>query len=227
MTPTPKRVRVHHLREAKERGERLTMLTAYDAVTARIFDEAGIDMLLVGDSIGNTMHGHRTTLPVTVDDLIPPARAVAGAATRAFVVADLPFGSYEAGPEQALATAVRMMKETGVAAVKFEGGKRVAAQIKAITDAGDPRRRAPRVHAAVGEPARRPARAGPRGHRGRAAQRGRRRHPGGRRGRRGARDGARPGGRAASPRSCTSRRSASAPARSATGRCWSGWTWPG
>ena len=138
MTPSPKRVRVHHLREAKERGERLTMLTAYDSVTAHIFDEAGIDMLLVGDSIGNTMHGHTTTLPVTVDDLIPPARAVAGAAKRAFVVADLPFGSYEAGPQQALATAVRMMKETGVAAVKFEGGKRVAAQIKAITDAGIP-----------------------------------------------------------------------------------------
>ncbi|MBO3084079.1 3-methyl-2-oxobutanoate hydroxymethyltransferase [Cellulomonas fengjieae] len=138
MSPTPKRVRVHHLREAKERGERLTMLTAYDAVTARIFDEAGIDMLLVGDSIGNTMHGHTTTLPVTVDDLIPPARAVAGAARRAFVVADLPFGSYEAGPEQALATAVRMMKETGVSAVKFEGGKRVVPQIRAITDAGIP-----------------------------------------------------------------------------------------
>ena len=155
-------MRVHHLREAKERGERLTMLTAYDAVTARIFDEAGIDMLLVGDSIGNTMHGHTTTLPVTVDDLIPPARAVARAAKRAFVVADLPFGSYEAGPEQALATAVRMMKETGVAAVKFEGGKRVAAQIKAITDAGIPVVGHLGLHAAVGEPARRPARAGPR-----------------------------------------------------------------
>lgn len=138
MSQTPKRVRVHHLLEAKERGERLTMLTAYDAVTARIFDEAGIDMLLVGDSIGNTMHGHTTTLPVTVDDLIPPARAVAGAAKRAFVVADLPFGSYEAGPAQALGTAVRMMKETGVAAVKFEGGKRVVPQIKALTDAGIP-----------------------------------------------------------------------------------------
>ena len=138
MSQTPKRVRVHHLREAKERGERLTMLTAYDAVTAHIFDAAGIDMLLVGDSIANTMHGHTTTLPVTVDDLIPPARAVARAAKRAFVVADLPFGSYEAGTEQALATAVRMMKETGVAAVKFEGGKRVAPQIRAITDAGIP-----------------------------------------------------------------------------------------
>ncbi|MGH3588522.1 MAG: 3-methyl-2-oxobutanoate hydroxymethyltransferase, partial [Pseudonocardia sp.] len=124
-----RRVRVHHLAEAKERGERLTMLTAYDAVTARLFDAAGLDLLLVGDSIGNTMHGHATTLPVTVDDLIPPARAVAGAAQHALVVVDLPFGSYEAGPEQALATAVRFMKETGAAAVKLEGGHRSAAQI--------------------------------------------------------------------------------------------------
>jgi 3-methyl-2-oxobutanoate hydroxymethyltransferase len=92
------------------------MLTAYDAVTARIFDDAGIDVLLVGDSIGNVMHGHTTTLPVTVDDMIPAARAVASAAHRALVVVDLPFGSYEAGPEQALATAVRVMKETGAAA---------------------------------------------------------------------------------------------------------------
>ncbi|KMM46524.1 3-methyl-2-oxobutanoate hydroxymethyltransferase [Cellulomonas sp. A375-1] len=138
MTETPKRVRVHHLREAKEAGRRLTMLTAYDAVTARIFDEAGVDMLLVGDSIGNTMHGHTTTLPVTVDDMIPAARAVAGAARRAFVVVDLPFGSYESGPQQALETAVRVMKTTGADAVKFEGGKRSAAQIRAVTAAGIP-----------------------------------------------------------------------------------------
>ncbi len=134
----PRRVRVHHLAEAKTRGEKITMLTAYDAVTARIFDDAGIDMLLVGDSIGNTMHGHASTLPVTVDDLIPPARAVARAARRAFTVVDLPFGSYEAGPEHALATGVRFLKETGVSAVKLEGGRRVAAQIQALTDAGIP-----------------------------------------------------------------------------------------
>ncbi len=119
-------------------GQKITMLTCYDASFAALMDRCGVDMLLVGDSIGNTMHGHTTTLPVTVDDLVPPARAVAGAARRAFVVADLPFGSYEAGPAQALATAVRMMKETGVAAVKFEGGKRVVPQIKALTDAGIP-----------------------------------------------------------------------------------------
>lgn len=139
--PTPasaKKVRVHHLAAAKERGEKITMLTAYDAVTATVLDASGVDLLLVGDSIGNVMHGHATTLPVTVDDMIPPARAVATAARRALVVVDLPFGSYEAGAAQALATGVRMMKETGVAAVKLEGGKRVAAQIRALTDAGIP-----------------------------------------------------------------------------------------
>ncbi len=138
MIETIKRVRVHHLRAAKQSGDRITMLTAYDAVTARIFDEAGVDMLLVGDSIGNTMHGHATTLPVTVDDMIPAGRAVAGAAKRAFVVVDMPFGSYEAGPQQALETAVRIMKTTGADAVKLEGGRRSAAQIRAITQAGIP-----------------------------------------------------------------------------------------
>lgn len=136
--PRRRRYRVHHLARAKESGERITMLTAYDAVTAAVFDAAGIDVLLVGDSIGNTMHGHATTLPVTVDDMIPAARAVAGAAAHALVVVDLPFGSYEAGPEQALGTAVRIMKETGAAAVKLEGGRRSAAQIRALTDAGIP-----------------------------------------------------------------------------------------
>lgn len=134
----PRRVRVHHLRQAKDRGVRLTMLTAYDAPTARIFDDAGIDLLLIGDSIGNTMHGHATTLPVTVEDLVPAARAVVRASRRAFVVVDLPFGSYESGPEQALATSVRLMKETGVAAVKLEGGQHVVPQISALTHAGIP-----------------------------------------------------------------------------------------
>ncbi|GAB3169041.1 3-methyl-2-oxobutanoate hydroxymethyltransferase [Myceligenerans halotolerans] len=129
---------MHHLAAAKERGEKITMLTAYDAVTATLLDASGVDLLLVGDSIGNVMHGHTTTLPVTVDDMIPPARAVASAAKRSLVVVDLPFGSYEAGATQALATGVRMMKETGVAAVKLEGGTRVAAQIRALTDAGIP-----------------------------------------------------------------------------------------
>lgn len=137
-TNGPKRVRVHHLADAKARGEKLAMLTAYDAVTATIFDASGVDMLLVGDSIGNVMHGHATTIPVTVDDMIPPARAVARATQRAFVVIDLPFGSYEAGPQQALETAVRIFKETGTDAVKLEGGVRSAPQIRALTSAGIP-----------------------------------------------------------------------------------------
>ncbi|GIG37805.1 3-methyl-2-oxobutanoate hydroxymethyltransferase [Cellulomonas pakistanensis] len=134
----PRRVRVHHLAEAKARGEKLTMLTAYDFATARIFDDAGIDLLLVGDSIGNTMLGHASPIPVTVDEMIPPTRAVVRAARRALVVADLPFGSYESGPAQALATAARYLKEAGAHAVKFEGGVRVAPQIRALTDAGIP-----------------------------------------------------------------------------------------
>ncbi|MEV7972114.1 3-methyl-2-oxobutanoate hydroxymethyltransferase [Cellulomonas sp. NPDC089187] len=135
---TVRRVRVHHLAQAKQRGEKLTMLTAYDYAVARLFDEAGIDMLLVGDSIGNTMLGHESPIPVTVDEMIPPTRAVVRAARRAMVVADLPFGSYESSPEQALATAVRYLKEAGAHAVKLEGGKRSAAQIRALTDAGIP-----------------------------------------------------------------------------------------
>ena len=134
----PNRVRVHHLPEAKERRERLTMLTAYDYPTARIFDEAGIDLLLVGDSIGNTMLGRATTIPVTVDELIPAVRAVTAAARRALVVADLPFGSYEASAEQAFTSAVRMLKEGGAHAVKFEGGQRVVPQVRMLTEAGIP-----------------------------------------------------------------------------------------
>ena len=134
----PKRVRVHHLREAKKAGRRLTMLTAYDLPTARIFDAAGVDMLLVGDSMGDNMLGHENTLPVTLDEMIPAARAVARGARRAFVVADLPFGTYEASPAQAHASAVRMMKEAGVHAVKIEGGHRIAAQVELLTQSGIP-----------------------------------------------------------------------------------------
>ncbi|WP_277051182.1 3-methyl-2-oxobutanoate hydroxymethyltransferase [Ruania albidiflava] len=133
-----KRVRVHHLTAAKAAGERLTMLTAYDAPTARLFDEAGLDMLLVGDSIGDNMLAHENTIPVTLEEMIPPARAVARSTKRAMVVVDLPFGSYEGGPQQAYDAAVRVMKETGAHAVKFEGGARVADQVRLITDAGIP-----------------------------------------------------------------------------------------
>ncbi len=134
----PRRVRVHHLREAKARGVRLTMLTTYDAPTARIFDEAGVDLLLVGDSMGDNMLGHPNTIPVTVEEMIPAVRAVARTARRALVVADLPFGTYEAGPDQALHTAVRMLKEAGAHAVKFEGGARVAPSVHLLTGAGIP-----------------------------------------------------------------------------------------
>lgn len=136
--PAPRRVRVHHLRQAKERGERITMLTAYDAPTARIFDEVGTDVLLVGDSLGDNFYGHATTIPVTVDEIIHHARAVTGAVKRSLVVVDLPFGSYEASPQQAHATAVRMMKEAGAHAVKFEGGQRVAEHVRLLTGSGIP-----------------------------------------------------------------------------------------
>ena len=134
----PKRVRIHHLLEMKQRGERWPMLTAYDRYSAEIFDEAGIPVLLVGDSAGNNVFGYDNTLPVTVDELMPLVRAVAWNARSALVVADLPFGSFEASPERALDTAVRFMKEGGAHAVKLEGGRRVAPQVEALTAAGVP-----------------------------------------------------------------------------------------
>ena len=133
-----KRVRTRHFQSAKENGIKITGLTSYDQLTAGIFDEAGIDFLLVGDSAGNNVYGYDTTLPVSIDDLIPLARAVAGAVQRAFVVADMPFGSYETGPDEALHTAFRFMKETGSHAVKLEGGVRSAEQIRRIVSAGIP-----------------------------------------------------------------------------------------
>ena len=134
----PKRVRIRHFARAKEQGIRITGLTSYDVLTAQIFDESGIDFLLVGDSAGNTVFGYDTTLPVTVDALIPLTRAVARAAKRALVIADLPFGSYELGPDEALRTAIRFMKETEAHAVKLEGGERSAEQISKIVTAGIP-----------------------------------------------------------------------------------------
>ena len=133
-----RKVRVHHLRELKERGEPWPMLTAYDMYTAALFDEAGIPVLLVGDSASNNVFGYDTTVPVTVDELIPLVRAVAGSVKRALVVADLPFGSYQLSPEQALATSVRFMKEGRAHAVKLEGGRRFAAHVEALTSAGIP-----------------------------------------------------------------------------------------
>ncbi|WP_370248252.1 3-methyl-2-oxobutanoate hydroxymethyltransferase [Nocardioides sp.] len=134
----PKRLRTHHLQEMKERGERFSMLTAYDQYTAEIFDEAGVEVLLVGDSASNNVYGHATSLPITVEELLPLTRAVAGSARRAIVVGDLPFGSYQASPEQAYLTAVRFMKEGGAHCVKLEGGVEMAPQIAALVRGGIP-----------------------------------------------------------------------------------------
>ena len=133
-----RRVRVHHLREAKERGEKWAMLTAYDAQVAAVLDRAGIPALLVGDSAGTTALGRPDTLSVTVEEISVLARAVTGAVRRALVVVDMPFGSYESGPEQALATAVSLMKQTGAAAVKLEGGVPRVPAVRAIVGAGIP-----------------------------------------------------------------------------------------
>jgi 3-methyl-2-oxobutanoate hydroxymethyltransferase len=132
------RVTVRDIAAAKERGERWPMLTAYDALTAGIFDEAGIPVLLVGDSAGMVVFGHDTTIPVTVDDLIPLTSAVVRGTTRAMVVADLPFGSYQASPAAALQAAIRFMKEAGAHAIKLEGGMRVAHQVEELVLAGIP-----------------------------------------------------------------------------------------
>jgi 3-methyl-2-oxobutanoate hydroxymethyltransferase len=136
--PPTKRVRTRDLILAKQRGERWAMLTSYDQYTAGLFDAAGIPALLVGDSAANNVFGYETTLPVTVDELLPLVRAVVRATRRTLVVADMPFGSYEEGPTQALRTAVRFLKEGGAHAVKLEGGRRVAPQIAALTAAGIP-----------------------------------------------------------------------------------------
>jgi 3-methyl-2-oxobutanoate hydroxymethyltransferase len=138
-SPRPaKRMRIHHLQELKQRGERWAMLTAYEQYSAEIFDAAGIPVLLVGDSAANNVFGYESTLPVTVDELLPLVRAVSRSAKHALVVADLPFGSYQSGPTQALDTAVRFMKEGGAHAVKLEGGARVVPQVRTVVDAGVP-----------------------------------------------------------------------------------------
>src|SRR6187551_1656391 len=138
-TGTPvKRVRTHHLRQFKERGERFSMLTAYDQYTAATFDEAGIDVLLVGDSAANNVYGYETTVPISVDELLPLTRAVSRSVHRALVVGDLPFGSYQASPEQAYATAARFMKEGLAHCVKLEGGHEMAPQITRLSQGGIP-----------------------------------------------------------------------------------------
>jgi 3-methyl-2-oxobutanoate hydroxymethyltransferase len=133
-----RRVTVRDIAAAKERHEKWPMLTAYDALTARVFDEAGIPVLLVGDSAAMVVYGYDSTIPVTVDDLIPLTAAVVRGSKRAMVVADLPFGSYQTGVPEALATATRFMKETGAHAIKLEGGRRVLPQVEAMVAAGIP-----------------------------------------------------------------------------------------
>ena len=136
--PRSGRIRTQHLRQAKQEGRRFAMLTAYDQYTAQIFDEAGIEVLLVGDSAANNVLGHATTLPITLEDMILFSRAVCSGARRALVVADLPFGSYEVSPEQAVESSIRLLKEGLVHAVKMEGGKEYAATVRALTKAGIP-----------------------------------------------------------------------------------------
>jgi len=136
--PAGRRVTVRDLAAAKARGEKWPMLTAYDALIARVFDDAGIPVLLVGDSAAMVVYGHDTTIPVTVDELIPLTAAVVRGTRRALVVADLPFGSYQTSPEAALSTAIRFLKETGAHAVKLEGGHRVLRQVEELVAAGIP-----------------------------------------------------------------------------------------
>ena len=134
---TSRRVTVRDLQAAKDRGERWAMLTSYDMLTAALFDEAGIPALLVGDSAGNNVLGYDTTVPVTVEDMIPLVRGVARGTKRALVIADLPFGSYQASPAQAFDTSVRFLRE-GAQAVKLEGGRRVLPQVSLLVESGVP-----------------------------------------------------------------------------------------
>jgi len=136
-TPRTK-IRTHHLQKMKSEGHKWAMLTAYDYSTARVFDDAGIPVLLVGDSAANVVYGYDTTVPISIDELIPLVRGVVRGAPHALVVADMPFGSYEASPQQALASATRFMKEAGAHAVKLEGGERVTDQIATLSATGIP-----------------------------------------------------------------------------------------
>ncbi|HTZ44796.1 MAG TPA: 3-methyl-2-oxobutanoate hydroxymethyltransferase, partial [Jatrophihabitans sp.] len=135
---TNRRVTIRDLQQAKQSGERWPMLTAYDYSTAQVFDAAGVPVLLVGDSAANVVYGYDTTVPVSMEELLPLVRGVARGARRALVVADLPFGSYQASPQQALDTAARFLKDGGAQAVKLEGGARMAPQVELLTAAGVP-----------------------------------------------------------------------------------------
>ena len=136
--PEVKRITTHTLQKMKAAGKKVSMLTAYDYSFAKIFDEAGIDVLLVGDSASNVMAGHETTLPITLDQMIYHASSVIRGAKRCLVVVDLPFGSYQSNSDIALASAIRIMKETGAHAIKLEGGEEVLESVKRIISAGVP-----------------------------------------------------------------------------------------
>jgi 3-methyl-2-oxobutanoate hydroxymethyltransferase len=133
-----RRITVRDIAAAKERGEKWPMLTAYDAMTASVFDEAGIPVMLVGDSAGNCHLGYETTVPVTLDEMTMLSAAVVRGTSRALIVGDLPFGSYQEGPVQALRSATRLIKEAGVGAVKLEGGERSHRQIELLVESGIP-----------------------------------------------------------------------------------------
>lgn len=133
-----KRVTTRTLQDLKQRGEKISMLTAYDFSMARMVDEAGVDVILVGDSASNVMAGHETTLPITLDQMIYHASSVIRGTSRALVVVDLPFGSYQGNSKEALTSAIRVMKETGAHAIKLEGGEEVVESVKRILSAGVP-----------------------------------------------------------------------------------------
>lgn len=133
-----KKITTHSIQEMKSTGEKISMLTAYDYTMAKILDHAGIDVLLVGDSASNVMHGHETTLPITLDQMIYHASSVVRAVDRALIVVDLPFGTYQGNSKEALNSAIRIMKESGAHAVKLEGGKEIKESIERILTAGIP-----------------------------------------------------------------------------------------
>src|SRR5215471_8298405 len=133
-----KKVTTNTLQKMKLTGEKIAMITAYDYSFARIFDAAGIDVILVGDSASNVMAGHETTLPITLDQMIYHASSVMRGVNRAFVVVDLPFGSYQSNSKEALASSIRIMKETGAHAIKCEGGEEILESVKRILAAGVP-----------------------------------------------------------------------------------------
>lgn len=132
------RVTITKLKQMKEQGEKITMLTAYDYITARIIDEAGVDIILVGDSLGNVVLGYETTLPVTMEDMLHHTRPVALAAKRSLIVGDMPFMSYQISAKQAVQNAGRFLKEAGAQAVKVEGGQEIAKAVRRIVEAGIP-----------------------------------------------------------------------------------------